>query len=691
MLAKRWLSRLYVQVIIGVILGTLLGYFDPHLAVQAKPFGDLFIKAIKVVVTPIIFIMIVVGIATIGDMRKIANVGVKSLVYFEIGSTVALMIGMAVGNIWKVGSGINANPATLDAGAVAGLVQHAKPLSVLNFFLDIVPNTFMAPFTTGEILPVLFIAVLFGIGLAKHGDRVKPLVGVLEQAGAGLFVMVGIIMRLAPIGAFGSLAFTIGKYGIGALAHLGELICSVYVVCALFVVIVLGISTRLCGFSIFKLIAYFKDELIIVFASTSAETMIPRSMEKLERLGVKREVVGLVIPSGFSFNMAGTAIYMTMGVLFIAHATNVRLSFAQQISMFLIMMLTSKGAAGVSGGGFIALAATLPILGVLPVAGLSLLIGADLFMAQIRAVTNLFSNIIATVVIGRWVGAVDLDRAHAELDRQGAGDAGQFDREEIRFEQEEILGRPLKVMSTLAVEVALKRLLLPSWREDGREADVLWNPTSVLKERIRGGERADVLVMIEDTMQELARDGIVIADSITPIAQASFGLAVVAGAPRPDISTPESFVRALLEARSIVYSRTGASGLYFAELIQKLGIADRVKERAVVVPGGFTAKYLLTGECDLAVQQISELMSVDGVEVLGPFPERYQVTTDFSVAIFADAEDRELAERFVTHLSSPQAAEAYAQGGLKSLLASNPVGLHGVYTPHPIKLHKASA
>jgi molybdate transport system substrate-binding protein len=407
-------------------------------------------------------------------------------------------------------------------------------------------------------------------------------------------------------------------------------------------------------------------------------------MEKLERLGVKREVVGLVIPSGFSFNMAGTAIYMTMGVLFIAHATNVRLSLAQQMSMFLIMMLTSKGAAGVSGGGFIALAATLPILGVLPVAGLSLLIGADLFMAQIRAVTNLFSNIIATVVIGRWVGAVDLDRAHAELDRQGAGEAGQFD-------QEEIMGRPLKVMSTLAVEVALKRLLLPSWREEGHEADVLWNPTSVLKERIRGGERADVLVMIDDTMQELARDGIVIADSITPIAQASFGLAVAAGAPRPDISTPESFARALVEARSIVYSRTGASGLYFAELIQKLGIADRVNERAVVVPGGFTAKYLLTGECDLAVQQISELMSVEGVEVVGPFPERYQVTTDFSVAIFADAEDRELAARFVTHLSSPQAADAYVKGGLKPLLASNPVGLHGVYTPQPIKLHKASA
>jgi len=231
------------------------------------------------------------------------------------------------------------------------------------------------------------------------------------------------------------------------------------------------------------------------------------------------------------------------------------------------------------------------------------------------------------------------------------------------------MSRPLKIMSTLAVEVALTRWLLPSWRAAGYEADVQWNPTSVLKERIRAGDRADVLVMIDNSMHELAREGVVIADSITPIAQAGLGLAVAAGAPRPDISTPEAFLRALLEARSIVYSRSGASGIYFAELIQKLGIADRVNQRALVVPGGFTAKHLLTGECDLAVQQISELMSVDGVEVVGPFPQRYQMPTDFSVAIFADAEDRELAARFVTHLTSPQAAEAYDMGGLKSRLA----------------------
>jgi aerobic C4-dicarboxylate transport protein len=683
MAAKRWLSKLYVQVIIGVILGSLLGYFDPHLGVQAKPLGDLFIKAIRVVVGPVIFITIVVGIATIGDMRKVANIGWKAIVYFEIGSTIALAIGMVVGNLWKVGTGINANAATLDAGAVANLVHNTKPMTIMNFVLDIVPNTFMEPFTTGDILPVLFIAVLFGIGLARYSERSKTLVSMLDQAGSALFVMVGIIMRLAPIGAFGSLAFTIGKYGIGSLARLGELVCSVYIVSALFVAIVLGISTWLCGINILKLAAYFKDELIIVFASTSAETMIPRSMEKLERLGISREVVGLVIPTGFSFNMAGTAIYMTMGVLFIAHATNTKLSLGQQITMFFIMMLTSKGAAGVSGGGFIALAATLPTLGVLPVAGLSLLIGVDRFMAEIRAVTNLFSNIVATVVIGRWVGAVDLERAHAELDRVGLSNVKQIN-------QENPMKRPLKVMSTLAVEVALTRWLLPAWQAAGYDVDVQWDPTSVLKERIRNGERSDVLVMIDDSMHELARQGIVVSDSITPIAQAGFGIGVAAGAPHPDIS-PEAFVRTLVEARSIAYSRTGASGIYFAELIRKLGIADRINERALVTPGGFTSKHLLTGECDLAVQQISELMSVEGVEVVGPFPERYQMPTDFSVAVFVDAENAELASQFITHLTSSQAAEAYEKGGLKSRLAPNPVTLHGVNAPPTVKLHKVSA
>lgn len=684
MAITRWLSKLYVQVIIGVILGSLLGYFDPHLGIQAKPLGDLFIKAIRVVVGPVIFITIVVGIATIGDMRKVADIGLKAIIYFEIGSTLALLIGMVVGNVWKVGVGINANPATLDAGAVSSLVHNAKPMTFMNFISDIVPNTFMEPFTTGDIMPVLFIALLFGIGLARYSERSKTMISVLEEAGSALFVMVGIIMRLAPLGAFGSLAFTIGKYGIGSLARLGELVISVYIVSAVFVIVVLGISTWICGINILKLAAYFKDELVIVFASTSAETMIPRSMEKLEELGIHREVVGLVIPTGFSFNMAGTAIYMTMGVLFIAHATNVKLSIAQQISMFLIMALTSKGAAGVSGGGFIALAATLPTLGVLPVAGLSLLIGVDRFMAEIRAVTNLFSNIVATVVIGRWVGAMDMEQARAELDRGRSADAFHLTRESP-------MDRPLKVMSTLAVEVALSRWLIPAWRAAGNQIDMQWDPTAVLNERIRKGERGDILIMIDDAMQELARQGIIAVDTITPIAQAGFGLGVAAGTPHPDISTPEKFVRALLEARSIAYSRTGASGIYFAELIKKLGIANRINERALITPGGFTSRHLLTGECDLAVQQISELMSVEGVEVVGPFPEPYQKPTNFSVAIFSDTADPEMATRFVAHLTSPQAAEAYNNGGLKSRVAAGRMALHDVSGSHTANLHKASA
>jgi aerobic C4-dicarboxylate transport protein len=683
MLARLWLKKLYVQVIIGMILGILLGHFDPHLAVQFKPLADLFIKAIKVVVTPVIFITIVVGIATIGDMRKVAKIGVKSLVYFEVCSTIALLIGTVVGNIWKVGNGINANPATLDAGSVANIVQHAKPMTIQSFMMSIVPNTFMEPFATGEILPVLFVALLFGIGLAKLGSRAKQLVGVLEQAGAGLFVMVGIIMRLAPLGAFGSLGFTIGKYGIGSLAGLGEVVCSVYIVSVLFIVTVLGTSIWLCGFNIFKLIAYFKEELIVVFAATSAETMIPRSMEKLERLGVEREVVGLVIPTGFSFNMAGTSIYMTIGVLFMAHAMNVKLSLAQQVSMFLIMLLTSKGAAGVAGGGFIALAATLPALGVLPVGGLSLLIGVDPFMAEVRAVTNLLSNIVATVVIGRWGGAINVERARAELNRGPGDDSSTQDKRKST-------NKPLKLMSTLAVESALTRSLLPSWRAAGFEADVLWNPTSVLKERIRNGERADVVLMIDESIRELAEGGVVAGDSITPIAQADFGLAVAGGAQHPDISTPEAFVTALVEARSIVYSRTGASGIYFAELIKNLGIGDVVNERALIIDGGYTGKHLLTGECDLAVQQVSELMSVDGVEVVGHFPELYQKTTQFSVAIFTGAIDKELAARFVAHLSTREAAEAYGMSGLTSRLALQSVDSHGIHGSRPTNLHKAS-
>lgn len=418
----RWLGKLYVQVIIGVIIGSTLGFLVPDIAVTLKPLGDVFIRAIKVIVTPIIFLTIVVGIAAIGDMRKVASVGLKALIYFEVASTLALLIGMAVGNLWPVGRGINADPAALDAGAVSSYVTQSEKMTLIDFLINMVPTTFVEPFVTGQILPVLFVAVLFGLGLCKLGERAKPFIAMLDTAAHGLFGMVNIIMRFAPFAAAGAMAFTIGKYGFSTLLNLGQLVLAVYLVSALFVIFVLGFFLRLAGFNIFKVLAYFKDELIIVFAATSAETMIPRSMQKLENLGVQKETVGLVMPTGFSFNMDGTAIYMTMAVLFLAHATNTELTLAHQLTILLIMLFTSKGAAGVSGGGFIALAATMPAIGVLPVASLALLIGVDRFMAEIRAATNLASNIIATLVVGAWTGNVDRSRANAILNGEKVSD-----------------------------------------------------------------------------------------------------------------------------------------------------------------------------------------------------------------------------------------------------------------------------
>jgi Na+/H+-dicarboxylate symporter len=409
-------KKLYVQVVIAVLLGAALGYAEPQLAQSFKPLGDAFIRAIKVVVTPIIFTTIVVGLATMGDMRKIARVGVATLIYFEIASTLALVIGLVVGNLWPVGAGMNVDASTLDSKAIASYVTSAHSMTVVDFLMNIIPKTFIDPFAQGDILPVLFLAVLLGLALCHFGERVKPLVALLDQISIGLFGMVRIIMYFAPLGAFGAMAFTVGKYGLGTLLELGQLVFAVYIVSACFVVLVLGAALRMAGFSLWKVLSYFKDEILFVFAATSAETMIPRSMEKLERLGIKREVVGLVMPTGFSFNMDGTAIYMTMAVLFLAHATNTELTLAQQLVILFVMLFTSKGAAGVTGGGFIALAATMPVIGVLPVAALTLLLGVDRFMAEIRAATNLTSNIIATLVVGRWVGAVDHARATQVLD-----------------------------------------------------------------------------------------------------------------------------------------------------------------------------------------------------------------------------------------------------------------------------------
>jgi aerobic C4-dicarboxylate transport protein len=407
--------KLYVQVLAAVVLGAALGYVFPDFSVQLKAFGDAFVKAIKVVVGPIIFTTIALGIAKMRDIRQVANVGVKALIYFEVASTLALIIGMTVGNIWQVGSGLNADPAAFDPKTVEAYAKVAKDASLTDFFLSIIPSSFVEPFVKGDIMPVLFVAVLMGLGLSLAQERGKPVVVFLESASAALFGMVRIIMYCAPIAAFCAMAFTVGKYGLRTLIDLGQLVASVYIVSILFVVIVLGGFLRLSGFGIGRVLNYFKDEILFVFAATSAETMMPRSMQKLEKLGVSREVVGLVMPGGFSLNMDGTAIYMTMSVLFLAHAFNVQLTVWHQLSVLFVMLFTSKGAAGVTGGGFIALAATLPVVDAVPVAGIALLLGADRFMAQIRAGTNLTSNIIATLVVGRWVGGIDMTTATAEL------------------------------------------------------------------------------------------------------------------------------------------------------------------------------------------------------------------------------------------------------------------------------------
>lgn len=410
-----WYAKLYFQVLIAIVIGGTLGYLDPDLATAMKPLGDGFIKAIRMIIAPLIFATVVVGIAKMGDMRQIARVGIRSLVYFEIVSSLALVIGLVVVNLYQPGAGINADPRALDAKQVSGYVAGAQSLNLVDFFLNMIPGNVVEAFAKGEILPVLLFSVLFGLALCRFGERVRPLISLLDQCAHGLFGIVGMVMYVAPLGAFGAMAFTIGRYGLGTVWQLGALIAGVYTASILFVVIVLGGILRLAGFSIWKTLRLFRDEILIVFGATSAETMIPRLIIKLERLGCAKEVVGLVIPTGYSFNMDGTAIYMTMAVMFIAQATNIELSWTQQFTILFVMLFTSKGAAGVTGGGFIALAATMPAIGVLPIGGLTLLLGIDRFMAEIRAASNLASNAIATIIIARWCGAIDVERAHRVL------------------------------------------------------------------------------------------------------------------------------------------------------------------------------------------------------------------------------------------------------------------------------------
>jgi aerobic C4-dicarboxylate transport protein len=413
----RRLSRtLYFWVLVGIAVGVLIGVVAPETGVALKPLGDGFIALVKMLIPPIIFCTVVLGITGAGDMKKVGRVGAKTLFYFEVVTTLALVIGLVVVNTIKPGAGFNADPASLDAGAVARYATAAQDHSTVDFILAIIPTTFSNAFTgTGSLLQVLFVAILFGYAitrLGKHGGYMHKFV---EEASHIFFAIMNVLMKLAPLGAMGAMAFTIGQYGLDSFGPLLKLMASFYLTCALFVIVVLGSIAALTGFNIFRFILYIKDELLTVLGTASSESALVPVMQKLEKLGCSRAVVGLVIPSGMSFNMDGTSIYITMSAIFIAQAVNIDLSIGQQITLLLVAMLTSKGAAGIVGAGFVTLAATLAVLPMIPVAGLALILGVDRFMAESRSLTNFIGNGVATLVVSRWEGELDLDHLNDEL------------------------------------------------------------------------------------------------------------------------------------------------------------------------------------------------------------------------------------------------------------------------------------
>jgi aerobic C4-dicarboxylate transport protein len=425
---KPFFKSLYFQVLLAIFAGVLLGHYYPQLGEQMKPLGDGFIKMIKMIIAPIIFCTVVHGIASMQDMRKVGRVGVKALVYFEIVTALALIVGLAVANTFQPGAAMNVDPTTIDTKSIQGFVAKSKEQSTLQFLMDIIPNTVVGAFAQGEILQVLFFAILFAFGLQALGARGQALLGVIDQASHALFGVVGIIMKVAPLGAFGAMAFTIGKYGVGTLASLAQLMIAFYTTCLIFIIFVLGFFAMIGGFNIFKFIRYIKEELLIVLGTSSSESVLPRMITKLENLGCEESVVGLVIPTGYSFNLDGTCIYLTMAALFLAQATNTDLTLAQQLGIIGILLLTSKGAAGVTGSGFIVLAATLASVGTIPVASIALILGVDRFMSEARALTNLIGNGVATVVVSKWEGALDRDRMRRILNNETSAEADEPER-----------------------------------------------------------------------------------------------------------------------------------------------------------------------------------------------------------------------------------------------------------------------
>ncbi|MBY3210942.1 dicarboxylate/amino acid:cation symporter [Rhizobium laguerreae] len=415
---KPFYTHLYVQVLAAIAAGILLGHFYPEFGTQLKPLGDAFIKLVKMIIAPVIFLTVATGIAGMSDLQKVGRVAGKAMLYFLTFSTLALIIGLIVANVVQPGAGMNIDPASLDPAAVAGYAAKAHEQSIVGFLTNIIPTTIVGAFADGDILQVLFFSVLFGIALAMVGEKSEPVVNFLNALTAPVFKLVAILMKAAPIGAFGAMAFTIGKYGVGSIANLAMLIGTFYITSLLFVLVVLGAVARYNGFSIVALLRYIKEELLLVLGTSSSEAALPGLMNKMEKAGCKRSVVGLVIPTGYSFNLDGTNIYMTLAALFIAQATGIQLSWGDQILLLLVAMLSSKGAAGITGAGFITLAATLSVVPSVPVAGMALILGIDRFMSECRALTNLVGNAVATIVVARWENELDTVQLAAALGGQ---------------------------------------------------------------------------------------------------------------------------------------------------------------------------------------------------------------------------------------------------------------------------------
>jgi len=411
-------KSLYVQVLVAIAIGVLLGHFYPHSGEAMKPLGEGFIKLIKMVIAPVIFCTVVLGIAGMEDMKKVGKTGGLALLYFEVVSTLALLVGLVLVNVLQPGAGMNVDVSTIDTKNIVAYTNPGSMGSVTDYLMNIIPSSMVDAFAKGDVLQVLLISVLFGFALHKFGGRGTLIFDFIEKTSHVLFSVVGTIMKVAPIGAFGAMAFTIGKYGIGSLLSLGKLMGTFYLTCLIFIFVVLGIITRLHGFSVWKFVKYIKEELLIVLGTSSSESVLPRMLVKMEKLGAKKTVVGLVIPTGYSFNLDGTAIYLTMAAVFIAQATNTPMTLLQELTLLAVLLLTSKGAAGITGSGFIVLAATLSAVGHVPVAGLALILGIDRFMSEARALTNTVGNGVATLIVAKWSNELDEKRLHAELNNE---------------------------------------------------------------------------------------------------------------------------------------------------------------------------------------------------------------------------------------------------------------------------------